>query len=104
MKEMIFHGITQAYENLARMIGEFLPRFIVMLTIIVLGWLIAFILKRISRSLLRLTRLDRLSEEAGASHVLRKAALPSLTELLRRSVFWVAWLGFILIGISVLQI
>lgn len=104
MKEMIFHGLTQAYENLARMIGEFLPRFIVMLTIILVGWLVAFVLRSIARSILRLTRLDRISEEAGASHVLRKAALPSLTEILSCSVFWVAWLGFILVGVSVLQI
>ncbi len=104
MKEMIIHGLTQAYENLARMIGEFLPRFIVMLIIIAFGWLVAFILRKIARSILRLTLIDRLSEEAGASHFLRRAALPSLTELLSRSVFWVAWLGFMLVGISVLQI
>jgi hypothetical protein len=34
--------------------------------------------------------------------LLRGAALPSLTELVSRFVFWVAWLGFILLGISVL--
>ena len=104
MKEMIFHGTAQAYENLARMIGEFLPRFIVMLSIILVGWVIAVILKKTARSILRLTRLDQLSEEAGASGVLRKAAQPPLTELLSRSVFWIVWLGFILVGISVLQI
>jgi small-conductance mechanosensitive channel len=53
---------------------------------------------------LRLTKLDRLSEEAGASKVLRMAALPSMTEVLSRSVFWITLLGFILIGISVLNI
>jgi small-conductance mechanosensitive channel len=53
---------------------------------------------------LRLTKLDRLSEEAGASRVLRMAALPSMTEVLSRSVFWITLLGFILIGISILNI
>lgn len=104
MKDMILRGLTQAYENLARMIGEFLPRFLVMLTIIVIGWVIAFILKQITRSILRLTKLDRLSEEAGASSVLRKAALPSLSILLSRAVFWIVWLAFILVGVSVLEI
>jgi hypothetical protein len=104
MKEMIFHGTAQAYENLARMIGEFLPRFIVMLSIVLVGWLVAVILKKTARSILKLTRLDQLSEEAGASGVLRRAALPGLTELLSRSVFWITWLGFMLVGISVLQI
>jgi len=36
--------------------------------------------------------------------LLRGAALPSLTELVSRFVFWVAWLGFILLGISVLGV
>ncbi|HVA94558.1 MAG TPA: hypothetical protein VNI36_06595 [Candidatus Dormibacteraeota bacterium] len=104
MRETMLRALTQAYDNLLHMIGEFLPRFIVMVAIIIVGWLVALILKRITRSILRLTNLDRLGEEAGASGVLRKAALPSLTELVSRAVFWLVWLGFILIGISVLEI
>jgi hypothetical protein len=64
--------------------------------------LIAFILKVLLRSVLKITRFDRLSEHTGATQLLRGAALPSLTELVSRFVFWVAWLGFILLGISVL--
>jgi signal transduction histidine kinase len=62
------------------------------------------LLKMILRAILHVTRLDRLSEEAGASRFLRLAALPSMTELLSRSIFWVTWAGFILIGISVLGV
>jgi hypothetical protein len=47
---------------------------------------------------------DKLSENAGASQLLSKAALPSATEILSRFVFWVAWLGFILLGVSALGI
>jgi hypothetical protein len=36
--------------------------------------------------------------------LLNKAALPSATEVLSQLVFWVSWLGFILLGISVLGI
>ncbi len=36
--------------------------------------------------------------------MLRGAALPSSTELLSRFVFWIAWLGFILVGINTLGI
>ena len=44
------------------------------------------------------------SRQAGASQLLNHAALPSPTELVSRFVFWVAWLGFIMLGISVLGI
>lgn len=104
MRGTILQGLTQAYENLVHMIADFLPRLVVMLTIILVGVVIAYLLKMIVRSILHVTKLDRISEEAGASHVLRKAALPSMTEFLSRSIFWITMLGFILLGISVLQI
>ena len=104
MRDTILRGLAQAYENLVHMIADFLPRFVVMLTIILAGLLIAFLLKSILRSILHLTKLDRISEQAGASHVLRKAAMPSMSEFLSRSLFWITFLGFILLGISVLQI
>jgi small-conductance mechanosensitive channel len=104
MKDMIIRGLQQAYENMAHMMAEFLPRLVVMLIIGLVGLLIAFSLKYLLRAILHFTRLDRLSEESGASRILRHAALPSITELLSRSLFWLTWLGFILVGISVLGI
>jgi hypothetical protein len=104
MKDTIVQGLQQAYQNLFHMIAEFLPRLVVMLVIVLTGVLVAYALKYIARTILRLTKLDRLSEEAGASKVLRMAALPSMTEVLSRSVFWITLLGFILVGISILNI
>jgi hypothetical protein len=104
MKEVVLQGLRQAYGNLVHMFAEFLPRMLVMLVIVGIGLLVAYALKMILRAVLHVTRLDRLSEEAGASRFLRMAALPSMTELLSRSLFWVTWLGFILIGISVLGV
>jgi hypothetical protein len=104
MKDTIVQGLQQAYLNLFHMIAEFLPRLVVMLVIILSGLLVAYALKYVVRAVLRLTKLDRLSEEAGASRVLRMAALPSMTEVLSRSVFWIILLGFILVGISILNI
>jgi small-conductance mechanosensitive channel len=104
MRQTILQGLEQVYRNLVHMIAEFLPRFLVMLIIIVIGSVVAFALKYILRALLGLTKLDRVSDEAGASRVLRMAHLPSMTELLSRSIFWVTWIGFILVGLSVLGV
>ena len=104
MKDTIVQGLQQAYQNLFHMIAEFLPRLVVMLVIILSGLLVAYALKYVVRGILRLSKLDRLSEEAGASRVLRMAALPSMTEVLSRSIFWITLLGFVLIGISILNI
>ena len=104
MRVTIVQGLEQAYYNLVHMIAEFLPRLVVMLVIILVGLLAAYLLAHVVRAVLRLTKLDRVSEDAGASRVWRMADLPSMTELLSRSIFWITWLGFILIGISVLGV
>ena len=104
MRELIISELTQAVQDLARGFAHYLPRLIVMLILAFVGWLIAYLFKTILRSILRLVKFDRLSENAGASQLLTKAALPSATEMLSRFVFWVTWLGFVLLGISVLGI
>jgi hypothetical protein len=104
MREMIISELTQALHELARDFAHFLPRLIVMLILAFLGWVIAYIAKVVLRTMLRLIQFDKLSENAGASQLLTKADLPSATEVLSRFVFWVAWLGFILLGVSVLGI
>jgi hypothetical protein len=104
MRVMIVQGLQQAYQNLVHMIAEFLPRIVVMLVIVVAGFLVAYALRYAVRGLLRLGNVDRLSEQAGASRMLRMAALPTMSELLSRSIFWISLLGFILVGISVLNI
>jgi hypothetical protein len=104
MREIIITELTQAFQDLARGFAHYLPRLIVMLIIAFIGWVIAYLLKLLARSILRLTKFSKLSENAGATQLLNQAALPSSTELLSRFVFWVAWVGFILLGVSVLGI
>jgi hypothetical protein len=104
MREMIISELNQALHDIARGFAHFLPRFIVMLILVFASWVIARVVKAVLRSILRVIKFDKLSENAGASQLLTKAALPSATELLSRFVFWVTWLGFILLGVRVLGI
>lgn len=104
MRDMIVSELTQATQEFVRAFAHFLPRVIVLVIIAFVGWVIAYLLKLVVRSILRLINFDRLSENAGASQLLAKAALPPSSELLSRFVFWLAWLGFILLGVSVLGI
>jgi hypothetical protein len=104
MREIIVTELMQALEQMARDFAHYLPRLIVMLIIAFVGWVIAYLLKVVVRSMLRLTKFSKLSENAGATQLLRQAGLPSSTELLSRFVFWVAWVGFVLVGMSILEI
>jgi hypothetical protein len=96
--------LGRTMDEILRSVARFLPRFLEMLAIVVAGLVIALVLKYLLRSLLRITRIDKLSEHTGAANLLRGAALPSLSELVSRFVFWLAWFGFILLGISVLGV
>jgi hypothetical protein len=96
--------LARTMDDILRSVARFLPRFLEMMGIVVAGLAVALVLKYLLRSLLRIARFDKLSERTGATHLLRGAALPSLTELVSRFVFWVAWFGFILLGISVLGV
>lgn len=104
MREMIVGELTQAVQEFVRGFAHFLPRVIVLLIITFVGWLAATLLKVILRSILRVVKFEKLSVNTGASQLLSQAALPSSSELLSRFVFWIAWLGFLLLGISVLGI
>ena len=104
MREMIISELSTAWHEIARGFAHFLPRLITMLILAIVGWLIAYVVKVVLRSILRLIRFDKLSENAGASQLLAKAALPSATEVLSRFVFWVTLIGFILLGVSALGI
>ncbi len=104
MRDMIVNELTQATQELVREFARFLPRLLVMLIVVLVGWLIAYLVKWVLRSFLRLIKFDKLSEGAGATQLLNKAALPSSTELVSRFAFWTAWLGFVLLGVSALGI
>jgi hypothetical protein len=104
MREIIITELTNGLQELARGFAHYLPRAIVTLIIAFVGWVIAYLLKVLVRGILRLTKFSKLSESAGATQLLNQAALPSSTELLSRFAFWVAWVGFILLGVSVLGI
>jgi hypothetical protein len=96
--------LARTMDEILRSVARFLPRFLEMLLLVVAGWVIAFVLRAAIRSVLRIVRFDKLSEHTGAAEVLRRSALPSPSEMLSRFVFWVAWLGFILVGLSVLPV
>ncbi|MGD0989028.1 MAG: hypothetical protein ABR874_14535 [Candidatus Sulfotelmatobacter sp.] len=104
MKDLIISELSQALHDLQIAFAHYLPRLIVMLILAFVGWAIAYAARMILRSILRFIHFDRLSENAGASQLLAKAALPPASEVVSRFVFWIMLLGVILLGVNVLGI
>ena len=102
MAQMIADAVGQAWANFLASIVLYLPRVLATLSIIVAGWLIAAILRVVTRWVLRWLRFDVLSERIGLAAPLSAADLPAASVLAGSVVFWLVWLGFLLSGVDVL--
>ena len=102
MAQMIASAIRQAGTNFVESLAMFLPRMVTTLAIIVVGWLIAMLLRTLVRALLGWARINVAAERFGVAPLLRTADLPPADALVGAIVFWLVWIGFLLSGIDVL--
>lgn len=104
MKGVVLQSLNQTLGRFYEMLQQFLPHLLAMLIIIVAGWVVAIIVKIIARRLMALARVNSLSEGTGITEALRKADLPAPLDLLSQVVFWVVWIGFLLLGLDALNV
>jgi hypothetical protein len=102
MAQMIANAIRQAGTNFVESAALFLPRVATTLAIILVGWLIAMLLRTLVRSFLGWIGINVAAERFGVASLLRTADLPPADALIAAVVFWIVWLGFVLSGIDVL--
>ena len=102
MAQMIANAIRQAGTNFVDSLATFLPRMVTTLAIILVGWLIAMLLRALVRVVLGWVRINVAAERFGVAPLLRTADLPPADALVGAIVFWLVWIGFLLSGIDVL--
>jgi hypothetical protein len=102
MAQMIANALRQAGTNFVDSLAVFLPRMVTTLAIVIMGWLIAMLLRTLVRVLLGWVRINVAAERFGVASLLRTADLPPADALIGAIVFWLVWLGFLLSGIDVL--
>ena len=104
MGDLIAKSLIQTLHTFLQMVTQFLPRLLAMVIIVVVGLVVAWLVKAILPRILNLIRFNSWFVRAGVAQVLSKAALPTPSEMLARLVFWVVWITFILFGLEALQI
>ncbi|MEZ5287376.1 MAG: hypothetical protein R2712_21765 [Vicinamibacterales bacterium] len=102
MAQMIANAVSQAGTNFVETIRLFLPRVLTTIAIVLVGWLIAVVLKTVVRWVLGWLRVNAGAERIGLAQMLRTADLPPADILTSRIVFWLVWIGFLLSGVDVL--
>ena len=102
MAQMIADAIRQVGTNFVESVALFLPRVVTTVSIVLVGWLIAMLLRTVVRFVLGWLRFNAGAERLGVAALLKTADLPTADVLAGAIVFWLVWIGFLLSGITVL--
>ena len=102
MAQMIATAVSQAASNFIDALAVFLPRIVTTISIVVVGWLIAIVLRGLVRWSVRWLHVNAAAERTGVAPLLKMVDLPEADALIGAIVFWLVWLGFLISGVDVL--
>lgn len=102
MAQMIADALRDAWQNFLAGIALFLPRVLATLSILVAGWLIAWLLGTLTRRVLGWLKFNALTERTGGGEMLRRSGLPPADALVGSIVYWLTLIGFVLSGLGTL--
>jgi hypothetical protein len=95
-------------DSLNKFLGKvvtFLPNLLAMITILIVGFIIAWLFKKILYRFLRAIQFERVSERWGLTHILSKGGVTySPTNLLSQFFYWVIVLITLILGINALEV
>lgn len=96
--------IMDSVREMLPRIGLFTLRLLGVLLFLLIGWGIAKLIETVIVRLLKLVRLDTLSEKVGAANFLAKGGIEyTLSELLGVLVYWIIMLIIIITALNILQ-
>jgi hypothetical protein len=102
MLEAIVVTLRETWSGYVDALRLVIPRLLAMLSVVLVGWVIAALVRAVTARVLGWLRLSRLAERTGTAELLRKAELPPAERLAASAVFWVLFLGFLLAGLDAL--
>ena len=99
---------TVFIEPLQRFVSNitgFLPNLLIGIILIILGFLVAWLLKVIITRISHFLKIDRLSEKIGITQMLhRSGIMESFSGLMGKAAYWVVLLSFIIMGLDALRV
>jgi hypothetical protein len=97
--------IVDSFDKFLGKVVAFLPNLLAMIAILIIGLLVAWVLKILLLRFLRAVQFDKLSEHWGFAQILSKGGVSfSAAHLLSRFFYWVIVLITLILGINALEI
>ncbi len=98
-------AISDSFNKFLGKVLTFLPNLLAMVTILIIGFLIAWIVKKIIFRFLNAIQFDKVSERWGLAEVLSKGGMTySPASLVSRFFYWVIVLITLMMGINALDV
>jgi len=98
-------AISDSFNKFLGKVITFLPNLLAMITILIIGFLIAWIVKKFIFRFLKAIQFDKVSERWGLANVLSKGGLTySPASLLSRFFYWIIVLITLIMGINALDV
>jgi len=102
MVDTIVEVLRTVWRDFLSAVEQFLPHLIAMLSLVVAGWVIAWLLAFLLRHVLGWTKFERFADRTGTSAMLKRVSLPVATDIAASMLFWIVWATFIVSGIATL--
>jgi hypothetical protein len=97
--------ITDSFNKFLGKVLTLLPNLLAMVTILIIGFLIAWAIKILLLRFLKAIKFDRVSERWGLTHMLSKGGISySPANLLSKFFYWVIVLITLILGINALEV
>jgi len=105
MQDFFNNAILTPLQNLVTQIYAFLPNFFAMLLILIIGFMVGFLGKRILILFLKLVKFDRLSFRMGFNNLLSKAGIRRTpSEVIGAFVYWILFFVFLMLALNALKV
>jgi hypothetical protein len=98
-------AVTDSFNKFLGKVLTFLPNLLAMITILIIGFLVAWIVKMLLLRLLKAVQFDRVSEKWGLTYLFSKGGMSySPAHLLSRFFYWIIVLITLILGINALEL
>jgi uncharacterized membrane protein (UPF0182 family) len=104
MAQSIADVLRAAWQDFLTGVQFYLPHVLAMISLLLVGLLIAWLVSFVVRYLLQWGRFDSVAQHFGASQLLERAGLPAASVVVASVLFWLVWAAFMLSGLGALGV